>query len=110
MRDAAVAIALFVSLLPNQQAVFRSQTEEVRIDVLVTDGRRPVGGLTARNFELLDAVLLRRSNRSTSRNCRSACSSCSTRAPAWKAPRCGSSRMEPVRLSTLYGRAIAHRS
>jgi len=54
MRDAAVAIALFVSLLPNQQAVFRSQTEEVRIDVLVTDGRRPVGGLTARNFEPLN--------------------------------------------------------
>jgi Ca-activated chloride channel family protein len=55
MRHAAVAVALFVSLLQNNQAVFRSQTEEVRVDVLVTDGRRPVGGLTARNFELLDS-------------------------------------------------------
>ena len=33
---------------------FRSGTELVAIDVLVTDGRRPITGLTAADFELLD--------------------------------------------------------
>ena len=33
---------------------FRSGTELVAVDVLVTDGRRPVAGLTAADFELID--------------------------------------------------------
>lgn len=55
MRHLAIATALAASLLSSEQPVFRSAAEEVRVDALVTDGRIPVGGLTARNFELLDS-------------------------------------------------------
>lgn len=55
MKSVAVAAALLVSLLQSGRAVFRSAAEEVRVDALVTDGRRPVGGLTAANFELRDS-------------------------------------------------------
>lgn len=34
---------------------FRSATDAVRVDVLVMDGRRPVSGLTAADFELRDS-------------------------------------------------------
>jgi VWFA-related protein len=34
--------------------VFRSGVDAVRVDVLVTDGRQPVGGLTSADFELRD--------------------------------------------------------
>jgi hypothetical protein len=34
---------------------FRSGAEGVRVDVLVTDGRNPIAGLTAANFELRDS-------------------------------------------------------
>jgi VWFA-related protein len=34
--------------------VFRTSTDAVLIDVLVTDGRKPIGGLTAKDFELRD--------------------------------------------------------
>jgi Ca-activated chloride channel homolog len=37
-----------------QQPSFSSRTLGVRVDVLVTDGRNPVGGLTAADFELRD--------------------------------------------------------
>jgi VWFA-related protein len=33
---------------------FRTKTEAVRVDVLVTNGSKPVGGLRAEDFELLD--------------------------------------------------------
>jgi Ca-activated chloride channel family protein len=36
------------------QAPFRSNTLGVRVDVLVTDGRRPVAGLTAQDFDVRD--------------------------------------------------------
>jgi VWFA-related protein len=36
------------------QQTFRSNVDVVRVDALVTDGRRPVGGLTAADFELRD--------------------------------------------------------
>ena len=39
---------------PLQQASFRSSTLAVRVDVLVTDGHKPVAGLTARDFDLRD--------------------------------------------------------
>ena len=39
---------------PPQQR-FRSGVDAVRVDVLVTDGHRPVGGLTAEDFELTDS-------------------------------------------------------
>lgn len=34
--------------------IFRVATEAVRVDVLVTNGNRPIGGLTREDFELLD--------------------------------------------------------
>jgi VWFA-related protein len=55
MRSAAIAAALLLYLLPNQRAPFRSAVEEVRVDVLVTEGRRSVTGLSAANFELRDS-------------------------------------------------------
>src|SRR5690242_16906446 len=39
---------------------FSSRTLGVRVDVLVTDGGRPVAGLTARDFELRDNAVLQR--------------------------------------------------
>jgi len=40
--------------LAAQSSRFKSQVAGVRVDALVTDGRRPVTGLTAANFELRD--------------------------------------------------------
>ena len=37
-----------------QTAQFRSRVDAVRVDALVTDGRRPIVGLTAASFELRD--------------------------------------------------------
>jgi tight adherence protein B len=49
------ALALLVSAAAGaQRQVFSSRTLAVRVDVLVTDGRRPVAGLQARDFELRD--------------------------------------------------------
>jgi Ca-activated chloride channel family protein len=45
---------LAVALLPQQQ-MFRIAVDAVRVDVLVMDGNRPVGGLTADDFELRDS-------------------------------------------------------
>jgi VWFA-related protein len=41
-----------------QSAQFKSRVAAVRVDALVTDGRRPVTGLTAANFELRDNGVL----------------------------------------------------
>ncbi|MFN8062563.1 MAG: hypothetical protein U0Q12_25650 [Vicinamibacterales bacterium] len=43
---------------PAQEPVFRSSVEVVRVDALVTDGHRPIAGLTARDFELRDEGVL----------------------------------------------------
>ena len=53
---ALVAAALLLSgpVLASQKRAFSSGTLGVRVDVLVTDGRNPVGGLTAADFELRD--------------------------------------------------------
>jgi Ca-activated chloride channel family protein len=58
MKFSAAGIMIVLFALAAAQAApqqrFRSGTELVAIDALVTDGRRPVGGLTAADFELLD--------------------------------------------------------
>jgi VWFA-related protein len=46
---------VLVAFLQGSRAVFRSTAEEVRVDVLVTEGRQRVTGVEARNFELLDS-------------------------------------------------------
>ncbi len=52
---ATTVAALLVSawLLPTGQR-FRTGTEAVRVDVLVTDGNTPIAGLSAQDFELRD--------------------------------------------------------
>ena len=49
---AAAAVVALVSSTPSAQ--FRSATELVSVDVLVTNGRTPIAGLTAADFELTD--------------------------------------------------------
>jgi VWFA-related protein len=56
-RHAAVAAVLLLALAgasPGQQPVFRTGVDVLRLDVLVTDGGRPIRGLTAADFEVLD--------------------------------------------------------
>jgi VWFA-related protein len=57
-RALAYALLLLVPLLHpvdgRPQTAFRSSALAVRVDVLVTDGRKPVGGLTAHDFDLRD--------------------------------------------------------
>src|SRR5713101_1072480 len=58
-RQLAVALITAALLLSGpalalQKQTFSSGTLGVRVDVLVTDGRSPVGGLTAADFELRD--------------------------------------------------------
>jgi VWFA-related protein len=45
---------LAVAMTPAQQ-VFHSFTDAVRVDVLATDGRQPIDGLTTGDFELTDS-------------------------------------------------------
>ena len=54
MIRALVALALFGAILNGPPQVFRSVADAVRVDVLVTDGRQPVGNLTISDFELRD--------------------------------------------------------
>jgi VWFA-related protein len=58
---AAIAVTMLVSdharAFPHQ-ASFRSNTLAVRVDVLVTDGGKPLGGLKAQDFELRDNGVL----------------------------------------------------
>src|SRR5436190_1383729 len=60
LAPALVALALLRSgpALDAQKQSFSSTTLGVRVDVLVTDGRNPVGGLTAADFELRDNGIL----------------------------------------------------
>ena len=55
---AAVAAGLLLSASPHALQRFSSGTLAVRVDVLVTEGGRPVGGLTAKDFELRDNGVL----------------------------------------------------
>jgi VWFA-related protein len=59
IRQAAAFVALGL-LAWTPQARFSSGTLGVRVDVLVTDGRNPVAGLTARDFELRDNGVLQK--------------------------------------------------
>jgi VWFA-related protein len=52
---APAVVALAVMPLSGQQATFRTSVDLVRVDVLATDNGRPIRGLTAPDFELLDA-------------------------------------------------------
>lgn len=51
---AAAALAVLTVAPGAQQPVFRTAADVVAIDVLVMNGNRPVAGLTAADFELLD--------------------------------------------------------
>lgn len=57
MRCLAILAGLWLVALPlaAQQATFSARRESVRVDVLVTDGGRPVRDLTAADFEVLDS-------------------------------------------------------
>ena len=50
---AAVVFATAGTIAVSAQ-IFRAATEVVRVDVLVTSGNKPIGGLTRDDFELLD--------------------------------------------------------
>ena len=54
MRLCLAALAAF-TLWSTPQQKFRVSVDAVRVDVLVMDGRNPVGGLAAQNFELRDS-------------------------------------------------------
>jgi VWFA-related protein len=58
MKMSAAAVCLVAAsaagLAAQSQQTFSSTVEAVRVDVLVTDGGRPVRGLQAQDFELLD--------------------------------------------------------
>jgi VWFA-related protein len=50
-----LVVCLAASTTLAQPPQFRSGVDAVRVDVLVTDGRRPVAGLTADDFEIRDS-------------------------------------------------------
>lgn len=56
MKWTIAAAACLLAGLPSAPAgqIFRAATEAVRMDVLVTNGNRPVGGLKREDFEILD--------------------------------------------------------
>lgn len=56
----AALLALLAAATPQAPAVFEVGVEGVHVDVFVTDGRRPVAGLTADDFELRDDGVRRR--------------------------------------------------
>jgi VWFA-related protein len=53
----AIAVAAALPMLASAQT-FRSGIDVVRVDALVTDGRKPVAGLSAADFELRDNGVL----------------------------------------------------
>ncbi len=50
----AVALAALATCPTAQSPVFRAKVTAIRVDALVTENGRPVGGLSAADFELLD--------------------------------------------------------
>jgi Ca-activated chloride channel family protein len=53
-RACAMAVAVAVPIVASAQQPFRSGVAIVQVDALVTDGRKPVTGLSAPDFELRD--------------------------------------------------------
>jgi VWFA-related protein len=53
-------LLLALPIAGHAQTKFSSRTLAVRVDVLVTEGRNPVGGLTAADFELRDNGVLQK--------------------------------------------------
>jgi Ca-activated chloride channel family protein len=53
---AAIVLCVAAEIVgaPQQPAPFRSRVDAVRVDVLVTDGRKPIGGLTRDDFAVSD--------------------------------------------------------
>lgn len=56
MKSAAILLCVFIA----SGQTFRSGVEGVNVDVLVLDGKRPVGGLHVADFELRDSGVLQR--------------------------------------------------
>ncbi len=57
LRASVIALVLVAAVLPlraQQTPVFRGSTDVVRFDVLVTNGRVPISGLSAGDFEVVD--------------------------------------------------------
>src|SRR3954470_12302697 len=52
---AAACVLLAAGSLASGRQLFRSAADAVRVDALVLDGRKPVGGLGAADFELRDS-------------------------------------------------------
>jgi len=57
---AALLVSLAALAVPVHTQRFSSKTLAVRVDVLVTDGRSPIAGLTAGDFELRDNGVVQR--------------------------------------------------
>jgi len=58
LRPVAVACALLFLAQPAQRPTYSSRALGVRVDVLVTEGHKPVAGLSAQDFELRDNGVL----------------------------------------------------
>src|SRR5947208_3404573 len=52
---AILVVAALAAGVSRQQPVFKTSVDAVRVDVLATNGRQPLSGLTADDFELRDA-------------------------------------------------------
>lgn len=59
MKGAITAGVALLLMAPPQQ-IFRVGVDAVAVDVLVTNGHEPIGGLTASDFELRDSGVLQR--------------------------------------------------
>lgn len=61
MRPTILACCLLTALMDHAQTQrFKTSAEAVRVDVLVTDGNRPVAGLTVTDFDLKDRGVTQR--------------------------------------------------
>ena len=60
MKAVAAIVVATGAMLSAQETRFRTGVDAVRVDALVVDGRRPVVGLTADDFELRDTGVVQR--------------------------------------------------